>query len=268
MLAPSLIVTDLDGTLWHTDDAVHPDTVAALSELQARGLPVMVATGRRVTSTRDPLARIGWAPPAVMLNGSVGLELDSGRRFHWLPFTKDAARATLAAFRRAGIDPVVYVGDDGLDAYTSVQPGTSPEHVRMFGDRLGLADLDEVVEDHEVLSFGVIGIHFAVGEQVVAESRLVATPRLDRSLDLGGAALIVSPLGQSKWDGVLAWCDRAGLDPQRVMAIGDGPNDVELLSGAAVAVSLEGSHPAALAVADHVVPPAKEGGWAGLLDLL
>jgi hydroxymethylpyrimidine pyrophosphatase-like HAD family hydrolase len=138
----------------------------------------------------------------------------------------------------------------------------------MFGDLLGIAELDGVIEDHEVLSFGVIGIDFAIGEQVVAECRLVATPRLDRSIDLGGAALIVSPLRQSKWDGVLSWCDRAGLDPQRVMAIGDGPNDVELLSGAAVAVSLEGSHPAALAVADHVVPPAKEGGWAGLLELL
>jgi HAD superfamily hydrolase (TIGR01484 family) len=267
-LTPSLIVTDLDGTLWHTDDAVHPDTLAALAELRSRGLPVMVATGRRVTSTREPLARIGWAPPAVMLNGSIGLELESGRRFHRRPFAREAARETLAAFRRAGIDPVVYVDHDRLDAFTSPNTGTSPEHVEMFGDRLGIAELDRVIEDHEVLSFGVIGIDFAVGEQVVAESRPVATPRLDRSIDIGGAALIVSPLHQSKWDGVLAWCERAGLDPQRVLAIGDGPNDVELLRGAAVAVSLEGSHPAALAVADHVVPPAKEGGWAGLLELL
>lgn len=267
-LVPSLIVTDLDGTLWHTDDDVHPDTVAALTEIRARDIPVMVATGRRVTSTREPLARIGWAPPAVMLNGSIGLELENGRRFHRQPFGQEAARATLTAFRRAGLDPVVYVDDPEMDAFTTSETGTSPNHVAMLGDRLGLADLDEVIETYDILSFGVIGIDFGMGEQVVAESRLVATPRLDRSLDYGGGALIVSPLGQSKWDGVLAWCDAADLDPQRVMAIGDGPNDVELLSGAAVAVSLEGSHPAALAVADHVVPPAKEGGWASLLDLL
>jgi HAD superfamily hydrolase (TIGR01484 family) len=263
----SLVVTDLDGTLWHTDDAVHPDTVAALGQMRRR-LPVMVATGRRVTSTRDPLARLGWAPPAVMLNGSIGMELDSGQRFHRRAFSPDAARATLAAFRRAGVDPVVYVDHADLDAFTSETTGTSPEHVAMLGPKLAIADLAEVVETREVLSFGVIGIAFAIGEQVVAEVEGVATPRLDRSLDYGGGALIVSPLGLSKWDGVMAWCDVAGLDPEGILAIGDGPNDVELLSGAAVAVSLEGSHADALAVADHVVPSAKEGGWAAILDLI
>ena len=242
--------------------------MAALTEIRARDIPVMVATGRRITSTREPLARIGWAPPAVMLNGSIGLELENDRRFHRQPFGKEAARATLTAFRRAGLDPVVYVDDPEMDAFTTSETGTSPDHVRMLGARLGLADLEEVIETYDVLSFGVIGIDFSVGEQVVAESAAMATPRLDRSLDLGGGALIVSPPGLSKWDGVRAWCTQASLDADRVMAIGDGPNDVELLSAAAVAVSLEGSHRSALAVADHVVPPAKEGGWAGLLDLL
>jgi len=263
----SLVVTDLDGTLWHTDDSVHPDTVEALEELRRRGTPLLVATGRRVTSTREPLARLGWAPAAVMLNGAIGLELSSGACFHRRPFAVEAARRTLEAFGRAGIDPVVYVDHPDLDAFTSETPGTSPEHVSALGPMLGTADLDEVVRDYEVLSFGVIGIDYGPGQQVVDGVAGVATPRLDRSLDYGGAALIVSALGLSKWDGVLAWCDTAGIDPGRVLAIGDGPNDVELLAGAAVAVSLEGSHPDALAVADHVVPPAEEGGWAGLLDL-
>ncbi len=264
----SLVVTDLDGTLWHTDDSVHPDTVAALQEIQRRDIPVMVATGRRVTSTREPLARLGWAPAAVMLNGAIGLDLSSGACFHRRPFAEEAAGRTLEAFERAGIDPVVYVDHPDLDAFTSPTPGTSPQHVAALGAKLGTAELPEVVRQYEVLSFGVIGIDYGPGRQVADELAGVATPRLDRSLDYGGAALIVSALGLSKWDGVLAWCGTAGLDPGRILAIGDGPNDVELLAGAAVAVSLEGSHPDALAAADHVVPPAKEGGWAGLLDLI
>jgi hydroxymethylpyrimidine pyrophosphatase-like HAD family hydrolase len=57
-----LIVTDLDGTLWHTDDHVDPKVVAALEELERRGMPLLVATGRRTASTRAPLARIGQSP--------------------------------------------------------------------------------------------------------------------------------------------------------------------------------------------------------------
>ena len=42
----SLVVTDLDGTLWHTDDHVDPAVVDAIAELARRGVPLLVATGR------------------------------------------------------------------------------------------------------------------------------------------------------------------------------------------------------------------------------
>ena len=121
----SLVVTDLDGTLWHTDDAVHPDTITALEEVRRRGIPTMVATGRRVTSTREPLARIGWAPPAVMLNGAIGLDLSQGSRFHRCPFSTSAARATLKAFGRAGIDSA-----EGPELRSPTWPGYDVSAIR------------------------------------------------------------------------------------------------------------------------------------------
>src|SRR3546814_14969480 len=62
-----------------------------------------------------------------------------------------------------------------------------------------------------------------------------AEPHLDRSLDYGGySSFTVAPKGQSKWDGVLAFCEHRGLDSTRVLALADGPNDIELLDSAAV----------------------------------
>jgi hydroxymethylpyrimidine pyrophosphatase-like HAD family hydrolase len=92
---------------------------------------------------------------------------------------------------------------------------------------------------------------------------------LDRSIEFAGmAAMTVAPLGQSKWDGVLAYCARRGLDPTRVLAVADGPNDLELLTNAAVRAVPAVAHPAALALADHVIPSAADGGWADILTLL
>ena len=102
----SLVVTDLDGTLWHTDDHVPDGVVAALAELAAREVPLLVATGRRATSARIPLERIGMAPPAVVLNGALGLDLATGQRFHRAAYSTDEAIAVLAAFQGVGLEPV------------------------------------------------------------------------------------------------------------------------------------------------------------------
>lgn len=261
----SLVVTDLDGTLWHTDDAIAPDVVAAVRALEGRGVPLLVATGRRLTTTREPLARVGLTPPAVVLNGALGVDLATGERFHRAPYPTEQAVGVLAAFRSVGLDPVVYLDHPELDAVLSASPSTNPDHARAIGGPP--ADLDRVVAEEAVLGFSLIGVPHrrcvaardAVGDQ--------AETHLDRSLEYPGTAtLTVAPHGQSKWDGVLAFCAARGLDSSRVLAVADGTNDVELLDGAAVALVPEVAHAVALERADHVIPSAADAGWVAVLD--
>ena len=266
-----LVVTDLDGTLWQTEDEVHAETRAALDRLLDAGMPVLVATGRRVTSTRVPLARIGHQLPAVVLNGALGLDLATGERFHQFAFAPVDAIAVLDAWRSAGLDPCVYVDDPVLDVVISPNPSTHPGHVRMLGAGATVGDLDEVVRTKPVLQFTVIGVEHALavtGREAIDKTG-AGEAFLDRALDYPGtAALQIAPPGLSKWTGVVAFCRHRGLDPDRVLAIGDGPNDVELLSRAAIAVAPSNGYPEAVRRAHHTVPPPSEGGWARLLDLL
>jgi hydroxymethylpyrimidine pyrophosphatase-like HAD family hydrolase len=66
---------------------------------------------------------------------------------------------------------------------------------------------------------------------------------------------------------VLAFCATYGIDPGRVLAVGDGANDLELLEGAAVACVVDTAPPAVLARADHLIGPPDTGGWAAVLKL-
>lgn len=266
---PSLIVTDLDGTLWHTDDEVHGDVVKALGRVLESGPPLLVATGRRVTSTRVPLARIGVAPAAIVLNGALGLDLATNIRFHRAPYRAAEATQVLDAFQSVGLSPCIYVDEHTHEVCVSDSPSTNPGHLADLGTTAGVTDLETVVRDVVVLGFSIIGVDH--GTLVAAAEAVddIAEVHLDRALDYPGrASLTVAPLGQSKWDGVLAFCDSHDIDPDRVVALGDGPNDVELLTGAAIALVPEHAHPAALAVADLVIPPPAQGGWARVLDLL
>jgi hydroxymethylpyrimidine pyrophosphatase-like HAD family hydrolase len=263
-----LVVTDLDGTLWERADAVPARTQSALSELAARGVPLLIATGRRVASTRDPLAAIGLAPPAVVLNGGLGLDLATGRRFHRGGFTPDDARAVFAAFTSWAVEPCVYVDDDIRPVWIGESPSTHPEHLAGFGADVAVGELDGVVADELVLAFAVLGIDEERADGLMSVLGPIATPHAAPDRQYGGYTVTVAPATASKWDGVRAFCAEWGIDDGAVLAIGDGPNDAELLANAAVAVVPDDAHPIARSLADHVVGRAVDGGWADLLDLL
>ncbi|MHB1140045.1 MAG: HAD family hydrolase [Microthrixaceae bacterium] len=265
----SLVVTDLDGTLWHTDDRVEPQVLAAVATLAERGVPLLVATGRRLASTRTPLARLGIVAPAVVLNGALGVELATGERFHRAPYTRTEAIAVLAAFGSVDLQPVVYVDHPDHDVVLGPAPSTHPVHVAQLGSTAVVGDLEQAVEDQPVLGFSMIGVPHGQGVAALEAIGDLAESHLDRSIDHPGySSFTVAPKGQSKWDGVVAYCDVHGLDPARVLALADGPNDLELLDHAAVRLVPEVAHPAALERADHVIPAAAVGGWAHVLDHL
>ena len=57
-----------------------------------------------------------------------------------------------------------------------------------------------------------------------------------------------------------------GLDLERVVAFGDGENDVELLDVAGFGVAVEGAHPRLAAVADWSCPGPADEGVAGVIE--
>jgi len=274
-----LVVTDLDGTLWHTDDHLPVPVLDAVAELERRGVPLLVATGRRLASTREPLALFGLAPPAIVLNGALGVDLATGERFHLAPFATAEALAAYDAFVSVGLSPVVYVDHPRYDVFISQAPDTNPEHVQSLGDTAGrrwaldsrnaVDDLRRAVADSPVLGFSMIGVPFGPAEAAVDALKGIVEVHLDRSIDFAGlAALTAAPRHQSKWDGVVAFCDARGIDSSKVLAVADGPNDVELLTRAAIRAVPEVAHPRALDLATHSIPSAKDGGWAEIIALL
>jgi hydroxymethylpyrimidine pyrophosphatase-like HAD family hydrolase len=213
------------------------------------------------------LAAYGLAPPAIVLNGALGLDLATGRCFHRYHYDAATAVSVLAAFRAAGLEPCVYIEHADYDVYIGPTPSTSDQHLHALGARACAADLDEIVRSVPVLSFGVFGREDEEIRRAVDGIVAHADPRVTQG-DFGGHGVTVGPIGLSKWVGVLAFCEREGLDPSRVLAIGDGDNDRELLTNAAVALVPEDAHERALASAHHVVPSPAVGGWAAVLDFV
>jgi hydroxymethylpyrimidine pyrophosphatase-like HAD family hydrolase len=261
-----LVVTDLDGTLWDAQERIHDRTLDALRTLERRGTPLLVATGRRRRSAAMGLAREGLAPPAVVLDGALGVDLTTGRVFQEAAFAASDAVAVVDILATLGLSPCLHVVREDADVVAGPQPSTHPRHVELIGERLARDDVGRVAAAETVLGFTIAGRPPEVLDGVVAAVADVADAVVTRDLFYGGGTLTVRPRGVSKWEGVLAFCADQDIDPCGVLALGDGENDLELLGGAAVACVVSGGCEQALALADHVIGPASEGGWCAVLD--
>jgi hydroxymethylpyrimidine pyrophosphatase-like HAD family hydrolase len=80
--------------------------------------------------------------------------------------------------------------------------------------------------------------------------------------------LEISAAGVSKAAALKRFCDERGIDSDQVVAFGDMPNDLPMLSWAGHSVAVGNAHPDVLAAADEVTASNDEAGVAQVLERL
>ncbi len=264
-----MVVTDLDGTFWDrtlTVPAPHLEAVRCLDEL---GVEVMVATSRRRRVVAEHFGRVGFAPAAVVLDGAMGFDLADGTRFHDAAFTVESSTEVLARFRARGLDPCVYVDQPDVDVIVSPTPATSAAHLAYLGAVARTGDLDRTVGAPGVYGFSVTGRpHTELVGLADDLTVLGAELMVFHEEPYGGWSIVVAPPEVTKWNGVLAHAARQGIAPEEILAVGDGDNDVEMLTRAGIAVAVRGGTERALAAADHLIDAPESNGWVEILDFV
>jgi hydroxymethylpyrimidine pyrophosphatase-like HAD family hydrolase len=78
--------------------------------------------------------------------------------------------------------------------------------------------------------------------------------------------LEISAFGVSKATALAAFCHKRGIASEQVIAFGDMPNDLPMLSWAGHAVAVANAHPDVLEIADEVTASNDEAGVALVLE--
>jgi hydroxymethylpyrimidine pyrophosphatase-like HAD family hydrolase len=258
-----LVVTDLDGTLWGADESVHPRTLAALEELARRQVPVMAATGRNRRLARQTLSDHGLIMDTVLHDGALGVTADD-LVFHSCPFSSEGTRRVIEVFASFGHEPLFEI--DHPDA--ELVHGEHPSLPRPPRSRTIVCDLS--AELPEAAYRAIAAVESDAAQAIIADiAESGAGHAWSGSSGIPDTSwILVRPPECSKWAAVLSYCDLVGVDPTRVLAIGDGNNDIELLANASISLAPDGASPAASEHAHHRVPAASEGGWADLVQFL
>ena len=258
-----LVVTDLDGTLWGPEEVIHPRSLSALRQVEQRGVPILVATGRSRRLAYPILAQHEVTLDAALHDGALGATT-TGELFHHQPFDEGGLKRLLDTFGRVGLEPILEVDHPEVDFIVGERPNIS----RPLSRPVLVTDLSQPLPMPVFRAIAVVeadSVQPLMAELLESEAGEAWAATSQFGDDFW---LIVRPMACSKWSATLSYCARVGADPKRVLAIGDGHNDRELLAQAHVSVAVQGASEAVLALADHVIEAPTRGGWAEVLDLL
>jgi len=255
-----LVATDLDGTLLRPDGVVTPRARAALRAARARGLAVVLVTGRPPRGVRRLDLR-GCAEVAVCANGALLYDLAVDRLLDERPIPRVVTARLVADMRRAA-PGVVFAAEAGLafcrePAYAQGDP--LDERDGVVEDALRFADRDVAK---------LLVRHIAMAQKLLLPLA-VAVAGDDAEVTRSGLELLeISAAGVTKASALEGLCDTLGIASSEVVAIGDMVNDLPMLRWAGRAVAVADAHPDVLAAADEVIGSNTHDGVAEYLERL
>lgn len=259
-----MVVTDLDGTLLTTDDQVPAETSRRLAALSRHGVVVAIATGRSWRTALRVQRQLGLRGPFIAHNGAYVYDTKNRGQWYANRVPLGEARRMLAWATSRGIMMRCYLGV-GQPVLFNLFTQEHRAHFQRPEDRVvnQLARTLEV-KPVEMFLFGREDVdaflkRFGTPNSAAGSSR--ATPRAPYETFLfdhperGIREVNVCAPGVDKLDGVRAVCQRLGIQPDEVLAIGDGLNDLSLMRWAGMAAAMSTGVDIAKEAADYVTNP-------------
>jgi Cof subfamily protein (haloacid dehalogenase superfamily) len=255
------VATDLDGTLVRSDGTVSPYTTAVLRELDERGVHVVFVTGRPLRWTREVFSYVGSHGLAIVSNGA--LVWDVARDRPWLArpmapdVTLDVARALRAAIPgvRFAVETVEgwAMEPDYLRHHADDDRGFRPER------EVPLVELVEAPVLKLLARGGGLGADdFVAAAVAVVGDRVNVT---HSSFPL----LEISALEVTKASTLELIAARLGVAAADVIAFGDMPNDLPMLTWAGTSYAMADAHPTVIECATYTAPGHDDDGVARVL---
>jgi Cof subfamily protein (haloacid dehalogenase superfamily) len=247
-----IVVTDIDGTLFsHQSKLMPTSAVEAIKALQKNGIKVFLASSRN----RYLIKKLGvydlFEPDGLIPMNGANAIID-GKIIHRYPLPESEVDALIKFSKRLkfGLTLVEengghinYVDERVIQAHEKYgtrfpQPRTFPDHYdRKIYQAIAFCDeLDE--------SLFLPHLH------------LCKSARWDKY------AVDIMPKDSDKSKGILAVLEHFGWQPEHVMAVGDGANDLEMLEFAGVSIAMGNGIEELKKVADYVTDDVDDDGWA------
>ena len=242
-----LVALDLSGTTVERDGTIHDATKAAVRACAERGVHFALATGNTPASARSFAEELGVGPYIIACSGAAVTAPD-GTPLSSSPFPRDALPPLLAACAGLPVRIGVVIGEQ---YYVDQPPSLSSRSQAQYAPDL----LAVIAEDPTMVM--VLG-----GDETIAAlwQKLDGVHPEVRLTSPGDRVLQVVQREVSKGKTLLGLGETLGISPDRIMAIGDAANDLEMVRDAGLGVAVANATDAVKRAARHITAaPAGQG---------
>ncbi|WP_026582671.1 Cof-type HAD-IIB family hydrolase [Bacillus sp. J33] len=248
------IFIDMDGTLLKASNYISRRNMEAINRLINQGVKVFLATGRHYEVTAPYHKEIGLRTPMICLNGAAIHDAETGRvmqmttvrlneeRFHHL-----TAESPCNVIIHTANGLYCKETNEEIDYWTEV--GQIPP--RYIGD-LRQATYQDVLK-------------YSVRTGASSTELSALFKKEGEVIDWNDGFEIVAP-NVSKWSAIKSLLTEFQISPNEVAAIGDGPNDIEMLRHAGIGVAMGNASEKVQAAADIVTGHHEHDGLAEFIE--
>lgn len=255
-----LVACDLDGTLLRSDGTLSPRTVAAIKAIEAQGIQFVIATARAPRTLLPLVAHYEIGGLAICGNGSLLVELGTGQLVGKFPLSAELA-GDLVRRMREGVPGCAF----------------AVEVLDRFGHDVAYIPMHEVPADAIVEEALALAAR-APTKLLIQHRDLTITELFERVEAICGTLAnahyssdffveITAP-GIDKASALAKLCEDLGIDRHAVVAIGDMPIDLPMLSWAGRGAAVANAHPNVVRATSEILASNDEDGVADLLEKL
>ncbi|WP_199844711.1 Cof-type HAD-IIB family hydrolase [Streptomyces sp. DSM 15324] len=270
-LPPRLVATDLDGTLLRDDKSVSPRTVAALAAAEEAGIEVFFVTGRPARWMDVVSEHVHGHGLAICGNGAAVVDLHGGPGAHRFVKVRELERNN-------ALDAVRLLRDAAPGTMYAIEQTygfhQEPEYPKMHmevPDHLAPAEEllapDGLAAGEPVLK--ILAFHPTLDpDAFLTLARVAIGDRANVTRSSPSALLEISGPDVSKASTLALCCAERGISHEEVVAFGDMPNDVEMLTWAGRSFAMGNAHPDVIAAASGQTVANNEDGVAVVIERL
>ncbi|MDR3440032.1 pyridoxal phosphatase [Telmatospirillum sp.] len=264
-----IIALDLDGTTLDSHGAIRPSTKAAVSAALARGLEVVLVTGRHHVATRPYHVELGLTSETICCNGTYVYDFAASKVIVGNAMSREQARRMLAICRRHNVHCFLYL----TDAMTFEVPNARVERLCAWANSFPpdtRPDIRQVDSFDREIDRASGFWKFVVSHDdadVLAAWQAEANESGEFSLEFSWTNLVDAVLaGNTKGQRLLDWAAARGVAADEIIAFGDNHNDLSMIGSVGLGVAMGNAEEALKAAAGWVTGDNDSDGIAETIE--